>query len=61
MLGQWDRLRIWIDERREDLLLHRRLVEAVDEWDDSGRDADYLLREGRLAQFEAWADRPTWP
>ena len=56
ILGQWDRLRIWIDERREDLLLHRRLVEAVDEWDDSGRDADYLPREGRLAQFEAWAD-----
>jgi WD40 repeat protein/DNA-binding SARP family transcriptional activator len=56
ILGQWDRLRSWIDERREDLLLHRRLVEAVDEWDDSGRDADYLPREGRLAQFEAWAD-----
>ena len=55
ILGQWDRLRIWIDERREDLLLHRRLVEAVDEWDDSGRDAEYLPREGRLAQFESWA------
>ena len=56
ILGQWDRLRTWIDERREDLLLHRRLVEAVEEWDDSGRDPEYLPREGRLAQFEAWAD-----
>jgi WD40 repeat protein len=56
ILGQWDRLRIWIDERREDLLLHRRLVEAVEEWHDSGSDPEYLPREGRLAQFEAWAD-----
>src|SRR5262245_947069 len=56
ILGQWDRLRTWIDERREDLLLHRRLVEAVEEWHDSGRDSEYLPREGRLVQFEAWAD-----
>jgi WD40 repeat protein/serine/threonine protein kinase/DNA-binding SARP family transcriptional activator len=56
ILGQWDRLRTWIDERREDLLLHRRLVEAVEEWHDSGSDPEYLPREGRLAQFEAWAD-----
>ncbi|MGH3135810.1 MAG: WD40 repeat domain-containing protein, partial [Gaiellaceae bacterium] len=57
ILGQWHRLRTWIDERREDLLLHRRIVEAVDEWDDSGRDPEYLPREGRLAQFEAWAEK----
>src|SRR5262245_35485737 len=56
ILGQWDQLRTWIDERREDLLLHRRLVEAVEEWHDSGRDPEYLPREGRLAQFEAWAE-----
>ncbi len=56
ILGQWDRLRAWIDERREDLLLHRRLVEAVEEWHDSGNDPEYLPREGRLAQFEAWAE-----
>jgi WD40 repeat protein/DNA-binding SARP family transcriptional activator len=56
ILGQWDRLRTWIDERREDLLLHRRLVEAVAEWEDGGRDPEYLPREGRLAQFEAWGE-----
>ena len=55
ILSQWDRLRGWIEERREDLLLHRRLVEAVGEWQDAGRDPEYLPREGRLAQFEAWA------
>ncbi|MBD0330072.1 MAG: protein kinase [Thermoleophilia bacterium] len=55
LLTQWERLRGWIDERREDLLLHRRLVEAAEEWEDAGRAPDYLPREGRLAQFESWA------
>jgi WD40 repeat protein len=56
LLGQWARLRGWVDGRREDLLLHRRLVEAVEEWDESERASDYLPREGRLAQLESWAD-----
>src|SRR5437660_5236725 len=56
ILSQWDRLRTWIEERREDLLLHRRLVEAVGEWQDAGRDPEYLPREGRLAQFEPWVE-----
>ncbi len=56
ILSQWDRLRGWIGERREHLLLHRRLVEAVAEWEDAGRDPGYLPSEGRLAQLEAWAE-----
>ena len=55
ILSQWDRLRGWIGERREDLVLHRRLVEAVGEWQDGGRDPAYLPHENRLVQFEAWA------
>lgn len=55
ILGQWDRLRAWIEERREDLLLHRRLVEAVEQWEEAARDPEYLPGEGRLAQFESWA------
>jgi len=55
ILTQWNRLRMWIEERREDLLLHRRLAEAVEEWQDAERDPEYLPREGRLAQFETWA------
>jgi WD40 repeat protein/DNA-binding SARP family transcriptional activator len=55
ILTQWDRLRTWIEERREDLLLHRRLAEAVEEWQDAERDPAFLPREGRLAQFETWA------
>jgi WD40 repeat protein/DNA-binding SARP family transcriptional activator len=55
ILSRWDRLSAWIGERREHLLLHRRLVEAVAEWEDEGRDREYLPHEGRLAQLEAWA------
>ncbi len=56
LLDQWVRLRGWVDGRREDLLLHRRLVEAVEEWEESGWESDYLPREGRLAQLESWAE-----
>ncbi|TML83337.1 MAG: hypothetical protein E6G09_08780, partial [Actinobacteria bacterium] len=55
ILSQWDRLRTWIEERREDLLLHRRLVEAVEEWQEAQRNPEFLPRGGRLAQFETWA------
>jgi WD40 repeat protein/DNA-binding SARP family transcriptional activator len=55
ILSRWDRLSGWIAERHEHLLLQRRLVEVVAEWEDAGRNPEYLPREGRLAQFEAWA------
>ena len=55
LLTHWDRLRGWIDERREDLLLHRRLAEAATEWEGSGKEPSYLLGGGRLEQFETLA------
>jgi WD40 repeat protein/DNA-binding SARP family transcriptional activator/tRNA A-37 threonylcarbamoyl transferase component Bud32 len=55
LLNRWNRLRGWIDERREDLLLHRRLAESVEEWDRASREPSYLLGGGRLEQFEALA------
>lgn len=54
LLREWDRLRGWVNSRREDLLLHRRLVRAVQEWEASGRDDAFLLTGGRLEQFETW-------
>lgn len=56
LISEWPRLRSWVDDQREDLLLERRLREAVVEWETSDRDPGYLLRGGRLAQFETWAD-----
>ncbi len=57
LLSEWERLRIWISERREDLLLQSRLADAIDEWDRAGRDPSYLLTGGRLEQFATWAVR----
>lgn len=52
LLREWDRLRAWIRTRRGDLVVHRRLAAAVEDWERSGRDASYLAQGGRLAQFE---------
>jgi WD40 repeat protein len=56
LLTRWPRLTDWIVEAREDLLLHQRLADAVDQWDEHDRDDAYLLAGGRLTQFAAWAD-----
>src|SRR5439155_12597776 len=56
LLSEWERLRAWISERREELLLQRRLADAVDEWARAGQEPSYLLSGGRLEQFTMWAD-----
>ena len=56
LIREWPRLRSWVDDQREDLLLERRLRDAVMEWEAGDRDPGYLLRGGRLEQFETWAD-----
>jgi len=54
VLSEWKRFESWIEDHREDLLLHRRLTAAIKEWEDSGRDSAYLLSGGRLEGFESW-------
>jgi DNA-binding SARP family transcriptional activator/WD40 repeat protein len=56
LLTRWPLLAGWIGEAEEDLLLHRRLQDAVDEWEGRDREDEYLLTGGRLTQFETWAD-----
>ncbi len=55
LLNEWARLRHWIDEKREDIVLQRRLAVTINEWLEAGRDSSYLLSGGRLAQFATWA------
>lgn len=57
ILREWHRLRTWIDERREDLLIHRRIQMTVQDWRDSDRDSGYLLRGSRLEQALVWIGR----
>jgi WD40 repeat protein/DNA-binding SARP family transcriptional activator len=55
LLREWTRLRGWIDGAREDVRMHRRLEAAAEEWVRADEDHSFLLRGGRLAQFEVWA------
>lgn len=57
ILKEWHRLRTWIDERREDLLVHRRIQMTVQDWREADRDPSFLLRGVRLHQAMAWIDR----
>ncbi|HSL75723.1 MAG TPA: BTAD domain-containing putative transcriptional regulator [Candidatus Limnocylindrales bacterium] len=55
LLREWDRLAGWIDRYRTQIRRHETLAAAVEEWELSGRDDDYVLAGGRLAEFEAWS------
>ena len=55
LIKEWERLRNWLKDSREDLLQHRRLSTLTREWQEAGQDPAYLLRQTRLDQFSAWA------
>ena len=51
LLRSWDRLRLWIDDARGDLLQHRRLAVVTADWEASGRDPGLLPRGRRLEEL----------
>lgn len=55
LLGEWGRLRGWLDESRNDLRLRRSLVRAADEWRQADQEPSFALRGTRLEQFESWS------
>ncbi|HUH08790.1 MAG TPA: PQQ-binding-like beta-propeller repeat protein, partial [Egibacteraceae bacterium] len=55
LIREWPRLRGWIAEQREELVLHRRFAAALQEWENAERADGFLLAGGRLEQFETWA------
>ena len=59
LLREWDRLAAWIDRHRALLRRHETFAAAVEEWEQSGRDTDYVLAGSRLAEFEAWRQEGT--
>ena len=59
LLREWNRLRHWLEESRDDIRLQRALATATAEWQAAGRDPGYLLRGPRLSQFEGWAEETT--
>jgi WD40 repeat protein/transcriptional regulator with XRE-family HTH domain len=58
LLTAWPQLRSWIDEGRAELAIARRITEAAQLWQGSGRDDADLLRGGRLAMARGWAAGP---
>ncbi|MEU6991072.1 hypothetical protein ABZ953_10510 [Streptomyces sp. NPDC046465] len=58
LITAWPRLSSWVEEDRERLRLHRRLTDAANAWEESGRDTGALYRGNRLAAVEeAFAGR----
>lgn len=55
LITEWDRLRAWVDDSRDDVRQQRRLANAAAEWQAADRDPAYLLRGHRLEQAAAWA------
>ena len=57
LIRGWPRLQGWIDDSRMALVVQRRLTEAADDWERSGRDSNALYTGSRrVAATEATAD-----
>ncbi len=56
LIRQWERLREWLTESREDVRLERQLLHSAEEWEAAGREKSYVMAGTRLRQFEEWAD-----
>ena len=55
LLHEWECLRAWLDESRDDIQQQRLLASAAADWRQAGEDASFLLRGTRLAKFEDWS------
>jgi len=55
ILREWERLRGWLNDSRDEIRLQRQLASAAQEWRDSKQDASFLLRGSRLETLETWA------
>jgi WD40 repeat protein/tRNA A-37 threonylcarbamoyl transferase component Bud32 len=55
LLGEWPRLREWIEEDTEGRRLRHHITQAATEWDAAGRDQGELYRGARLAAALEWS------
>lgn len=56
LIRQWERLREWLLESREDVRLERQLLHSAEVWSEADRDKSYVMGGARLRQFEEWAE-----
>ena len=57
LIREWQSLREWLAQNREELALERRLRQMAEEWEALGQDSGALLQGARLAQAEEWLAR----
>jgi basic membrane lipoprotein Med (substrate-binding protein (PBP1-ABC) superfamily)/DNA-binding SARP family transcriptional activator len=55
LLWEWDRYAGWVERHRAALGERDALLRAVEEWESSGKDADFLLKGRRLEKFATWS------
>jgi len=55
LLHEWERLRDWLYEGREDIRLQRQLATTASDWVLAEKDTSYLLTGARLTQLDSWA------
>lgn len=56
LLRSWPRLSRWIEDSRADLRMRLRVVQMAEEWIESGRDPEMLLRGARLDYTLEWLE-----
>ena len=54
ILREWERLRTWLNDSRDDIKSQRLLATATQAWTDNNRDNSYIWTGKRLAEFEIW-------
>jgi formylglycine-generating enzyme required for sulfatase activity/energy-coupling factor transporter ATP-binding protein EcfA2 len=57
LIRHWERLRIWLNEDREGLLIYQHLSDSAHQWNSRGRDPGELYRGRRLAQAQEWTKK----
>jgi WD40 repeat protein/serine/threonine protein kinase/energy-coupling factor transporter ATP-binding protein EcfA2 len=59
LIREWQRMRRWLDDSREDLLIQRRIAVSNYEWRRQEQDPSFLASGTRLDQFESLKNRAT--
>jgi WD40 repeat protein/serine/threonine protein kinase len=55
IIREWNLLRDWLDEARQDVRFQRTFSNLTNEWDENGREPSFLMTGARLESYEKWA------
>lgn len=55
IIREWQRLRDWLDESRNDVRMQRTLSGLANEWHEAQQDVSFLMRGIRLDSYQKWA------